>query len=84
MGGFTRSVIFEPWAPRAYAAVEVNCSEHGNHNPGVGGSSPSLATKSDVVLRWSRDRSRDNLPADATPADVKKEAMPQLIVEFEI
>jgi hypothetical protein len=44
MGGLTRSVIFEPWAPGAYAAVEVNCSEHGNQNPGVGGSSPSPAT----------------------------------------
>jgi hypothetical protein len=27
---------------------------------------------------------RDNLPADATPVDVKKEAIRQLIVEFEI
>jgi hypothetical protein len=44
MGGFTHSIIFEPWAPGAYAAVEANCSEHGNHNPGVEGSSPSPAT----------------------------------------
>ena len=50
MGGFTHSIIFEPWAAGAYAAVEANCSEHGNHNPGVGGSSPSLATISAVRI----------------------------------
>ena len=62
MGGLTRSVIFEPWAPGAYAAVEVNCSEHGNHNPGVGGSSPSPATSKIKYLgaRYSSKKASDN------------------------
>ena len=54
MGGLTHSIIFEPWAPGAYAAVEANCSEHGNHNPGVGGSSPSLATSKNNHLGSGR------------------------------